>query len=155
MRGSKSRTCAYSEWQSAAPAERRERGAALNCSDAPDPKLPTAVTGRVVADAGGPFVHTVLLDVGRRTGRLGMAGQRTRHDRAGDRGDAAARVLLLTDFNSRIPVLVELSARSAIPPATTRAAPALVFLPLNPRLSVGNACSLRAGAAGRVSRSAR
>jgi rod shape-determining protein MreC len=47
-------------------------------------------------------------------------------------------VLLLTDFNSRIPVLVEPSRDQAILAGNNTRRPSLVFLPLNPRLAVGN-----------------
>jgi rod shape-determining protein MreC len=47
-------------------------------------------------------------------------------------------VLLLTDFNSRIPVLVEPSRDQAILAGNNTRRPSLVFLPLNPRLSVGD-----------------
>jgi rod shape-determining protein MreC len=98
-----------------------------------EPRLPTAVTGRVVADAGGPFVHTVLVDIGTEDGNeRGMIG------RVIEVGRHSARVLLLTDFNSRIPVLVEPSRDQAILAGNNTRRPTLVFLPLNPRLAVGN-----------------
>jgi rod shape-determining protein MreC len=53
-------------------------------------------------------------------------------------GRHSARVLLLTDFNSRIPVMVEPSRDQAILAGNNTRRPSLVFLPLNPRLSVGN-----------------
>jgi cell shape-determining protein MreC len=48
-------------------------------------------------------------------------------------------VLLLTDFNSRIPVMVEPSRDQAILAGNNSGRPDLVFLPLNPRLAVGDA----------------
>jgi rod shape-determining protein MreC len=105
------------------------------------PNRPTAVTGRVVADAGGPFVHTVLLDVGLEDGAArGMAAvnERGMIGRVIEVGRHSARVLLLTDFNSRIPVLVEPSRDQAILAGNNTRRPNLVFLPLNPRLVVGN-----------------
>jgi rod shape-determining protein MreC len=52
-------------------------------------------------------------------------------------GRHSARVLLLTDFNSRIPVMVEPSRDQAILAGNNTRRPSLVFVPLNPRLSVG------------------
>ena len=130
------------EWQSAARQMSVENAALRQLLRMPpDPKLPTAVTGRVVADAGGPFVHTVLLDVGVEDGAArGMAAvnERGMIGRVIEVGRHSARVLLLTDFNSRIPVLVEPSRDQAILAGNNTRRPALVFLPLNPRLSVGN-----------------
>jgi rod shape-determining protein MreC len=130
------------EWQSAAR-QLSVENAALHqlLKMRADPKLPTAVTGRVVADAGGPFVHTVLLDVGAEDGAArGMAAvnERGMIGRVIEVGRHSARVLLLTDFNSRIPVLVEPSRDQAILAGNNTRRPNLVFLPLNPRLSVGN-----------------
>jgi rod shape-determining protein MreC len=48
-------------------------------------------------------------------------------------------VLLLTDFNSRIPVMVEPSRDQAILAGNNSRQPGVIFLPLNPRLAVGNA----------------
>ena len=106
-----------------------------------DPKLPTAATGRSVADAGGPVVHTVLVDVGTEDGAArGMAAvnERGMIGRVIEVGRHSARVLLLTDFNSRIPVLVEPSRDQAILAGNNTRRPTLVFLPLNPRLAIGN-----------------
>jgi rod shape-determining protein MreC len=130
------------EWQSAAR-QLSVENAALHqlLKMRADPKRPTAVTGRVVADAGGPFVHTVLLDVGAEDGAArGMAAvnERGMIGRVIEVGRHSARVLLLTDFNSRIPVLVEPSRDQAILAGNNTRRPNLVFLPLNPRLSVGN-----------------
>jgi rod shape-determining protein MreC len=82
----------------------------------PDPKL-SFVTARVVADAGGVYARSVLLSVGPnsdiRKGEValdasGLAGRVT------EVGARSARVLLITDMNSRIPVLLEKSRAHAI-----------------------------------------
>jgi rod shape-determining protein MreC len=68
------------------------------------------VSGRVVSDNGGPFVDTVIVNVGRDQGAKsgdavidtdGLIG------RIVSTGERAARVLLLTDLNSRMPVVIE------------------------------------------------
>lgn len=102
---------------------------------------PTTVVGRVVADGGGPFVHTVLIDVGMRHGvREGMAAVNGAGlvGRVIAVGQGSARILLLTDFNSRIPVMVEPSRDQAILAGDNSRLPTLTFLPLNPRLSLGD-----------------
>jgi rod shape-determining protein MreC len=130
------------EWQSAARQLSLENAALrqlLNMRS--DPAPPTAVTGRVVADAGGPFVHTVLVDVGAEDGvARGMAAvnERGLTGRVIEVGRHSARILLLTDFNSRIPVMVEPARDQAILAGNNTRHADLVFLPLNPRLAVGN-----------------
>jgi rod shape-determining protein MreC len=102
---------------------------------------PTAVTARVVADAGGPFVQTVIVNAGADQGvAKGMAAVNERGlvGRVIEVGRRSARILLLTDFNSRVPVMVEPSRDQAILAGDNSREPGLVFLPLNPRLSVGD-----------------
>ncbi len=75
------------------------------------------VTGRVVANAGGSFVHSVLVLAGSGDGAAkghvavaaeGLVGRVT------EIGERAARVLLLTDMNSNVPVVLERSRDRAI-----------------------------------------
>jgi rod shape-determining protein MreC len=66
-------------------------------------------TGQVIADARGPFVRSALINIGRQDGlRIGYAviNGDGLIGRTVDAGDSVARVLLLNDLNSRIPVLV-------------------------------------------------
>ena len=67
------------------------------------------ITGRVIADTGGAFAHGLILNAGARDGVVkgqaaitgdGLIG------RVSGVGDRSARILLITDLNSRIPVLV-------------------------------------------------
>jgi rod shape-determining protein MreC len=101
---------------------------------------PTAVSARVVADASGPFVHTVLVDAGADQGVVkGMAAVNERGlvGRVIDVGRRSARVLLLTDFNARVPVMVEPARDQAILAGDNSREPGLIFLPLHPRMAVG------------------
>jgi rod shape-determining protein MreC len=131
------------EWQSAARQLALENEALRQVLHyRADPGRPTAITGRVIADAGGPFVHTVLINVGADDGVAGgmaAVNERGLVGRVIEVGRRSARVLLLTDFNSRIPVMVEPSRDQAILAGANTRQPTLVFLPLNPRLAVGNA----------------
>jgi rod shape-determining protein MreC len=102
---------------------------------------PTAVTARVVADSGGPFVQTVIVNAGSERGVVaGMAAMNEQGlvGRVIEVGRRSARILLLTDFNSRVPVMVEPSRDQAILAGDNSREPSLVFLPINPRLSVGD-----------------
>ena len=67
------------------------------------------VTGNVIADARGPFLRSALINLGRDDGvRVGYAviNGDGLIGRTVDAGSSVARVLLLSDLNSRIPVLV-------------------------------------------------
>jgi len=95
-----------------------------------DPRL-THVTGVVLADSGSPFRQSVLLNVGARDGirdgwatmdGLGLVG------RISGVGQTTSRVILLTDSNSRIPVIVQPSGQRAVLAGDNSAVPPLEFL---------------------------
>jgi len=97
----------------------------------PDP-APSFVTARVVADAGGVYARAVLLSTGPNHGltkgqialdERGLVGRVT------EIGARSARVLLLTDINSRIPVTLESSRARAILVGTNGARPRLLHWP--------------------------
>ena len=107
----------------------------------PEAARQASVAARVVADGGGPFVHTVLLNVGRDHGVVrGMAGVNERGlvGRVIEVGRRSSRLLLLIDLNARIPVMVESSRDQAILAGDNTRQPKLIFLPLNPRVAVGD-----------------
>jgi len=95
-----------------------------------DPKL-THITGVVLADSGSPFRQSVLLNVGARDGirdgwaamdGIGLVG------RISGVGDRTARVILLTDSNSRIPVVVQPSGQRGLLSGDNTPGPPLEFL---------------------------
>ncbi len=97
----------------------------------PDPTL-SYVTARVVADAGGVYARSVLLSVGPnnavRRGQIaldanGLVGRVT------EVGTRSARILLITDMNSRIPVMLEGSRAKAILVGVNAPYPRLMYLP--------------------------
>jgi rod shape-determining protein MreC len=98
-------------------------------------------TARVVADSAGVFVRTVLIDAGAERGlTVGMPALAP-HGLAGrviDVGCCSARVLLITDFNSRVPVVIERSGDQALLVGDNSPEPGLRFLPLNPDFKVGD-----------------
>ena len=96
----------------------------------PDP-TPSYVTGRVVADGGGVYARAVLVYLGPnsavRKGQIamdaeGLAGRVT------EVGRRTARVLLITDPNSRIPVLLPDIHAEAIMTGESRGLPRLIYL---------------------------
>ena len=97
----------------------------------PDP-APSYVTARVVADAGGVYARAVLLSLGPNHGitkgqialdERGLVGRVT------EVGNRSARVLLLTDINSRIPVTLENSRARAMLVGTNGPRPRLLYWP--------------------------
>ncbi|MGV8996758.1 MAG: rod shape-determining protein MreC [Parvibaculaceae bacterium] len=99
------------------------------------------VSGRVVSDNGGPFVDTVIVNVGRGQGAKsgdavidtdGMIG------RIVATGEEASRVLLLTDLNSRLPVVVEPGHYKAVLSGDNTAWPKLEYLMATSSVSPGD-----------------
>lgn len=99
------------------------------------------VTARVVADSGGTSVRSLLIDAGRDEGvardqaaitGAGLVG------RVAEVGRRAARVRLLTDLDSRIPVSVGGARVRAILAGDASARPILQYLPSSARLAIGD-----------------
>ncbi len=118
-------------------AENAELKAALRWI--PDPSA-SFVTARVVADSGGVYARSVLLSVGPnhaiRRGEIaldasGLVGRVT------EVGSRSARVLLVTDMNSRIPVTLEGSRARGLLIGNNTALPRLAYLPSGVRPAEG------------------
>jgi rod shape-determining protein MreC len=99
------------------------------------------VTARVVADTGGAYFHSLLINAGARqfirrgqavTWQGGLIG------RIAEVGERSSRVLLMTDINSRIPVVVESTGNRAIVRGDNSSYPVLQFLPDNSPVSPGD-----------------
>jgi rod shape-determining protein MreC len=99
------------------------------------------ITGRVIANSGGAFLRNVLVDVGERQGvergqaALGGEGVVGRVTEVGGR---ASRVLLLTDLNSRVPVVLEDTRERAVLAGDNTNRPRLLYLPEKSAVQVGD-----------------
>jgi rod shape-determining protein MreC len=106
----------------------------------PDPDA-AFITARVIGDTGGAFVHTMMLNVGSRDGvRKGQAVIAGEHmvGRIVEVGDRLARILLLTDINSHIPVIIENSRAKAILSGDNSDRPRLNYLAPNSNPAPGD-----------------
>lgn len=101
----------------------------------------TFVTGDIVADSGGPFLQSALVNVGARDGVIdgsaavdgnGLVG------RVVGVGEHATRLLLLTDFSSRVPVVIQPSGLNAILAGDGTTAPLIEFLENPDEVSPGD-----------------
>ena len=110
----------------------------LDLPKEPDLEL---ITAGVIADVNSPFVHTIVTKGGRRQGiKPGQAvmGPNGLVGRVISSGNGSARVLLVTDFNSHIPVVALSSDVQAILSGTNRPQPELQFLPRQATLKTGD-----------------
>jgi rod shape-determining protein MreC len=99
------------------------------------------VTARVIANSGGGYVRAVMVNAGTELGLsrgqaaitgAGLVGRLT------EVGNRAARVLLLTDLNSRIPVVVEGSHASAMLAGDNSERPRLIYASEPEALKIGD-----------------
>jgi len=119
-------------WQSIALAlDAENQRLKANLHWMPDPAT-SYVTARVVADAGGVYARAVLLSLGPhhgiRKGEIAL-DERGLVGRVTEVGARTARVLLITDLNSRIPVMLENSHAHAILVGTNGPRPRLIYWP--------------------------
>lgn len=129
------------KWQTIARNLEQENAnlrALLNPAHDPAPMF---ISARVIGDTGGLFVQSALLNAGRRDGveagqavttALGLAG------RVVEVGQRSSRLLLLTDLNSRVPVVVEQSRHRAVLAGDNSIRPRLTFLPANAKVNPGD-----------------
>ncbi|MEO1329264.1 MAG: rod shape-determining protein MreC [Pseudomonadota bacterium] len=121
--------------------QREEENARLRALNAVKPApRETFVTAEVIADSGGPFAESVLVNVGRRDGVLDGAPARDAAGllgRVAGSGERSARVLLLTDPTSRVPVAIGENRVRAILQGDNTEAPTLQFLEKNARIEAG------------------
>ncbi len=98
------------------------------------------VTARVVGDRGGAFVRSILInegsEAGVKKGQAAVVGDGLL-GRVASVGENSARVLLITDLNSRIPVMVQETRIRAVLAGDNSQNPRLVFLSANATLKKG------------------
>lgn len=129
------------KWQNAARtllAENKQLHELLGFNPPEDAK---SVTARVIGDSGGAFVRSLLVNAGNREGvRKGNAALSGSGllGRVAEVGERSARILLINDLNSRIPVVIERSRERAILAGDNSVTPRLLYLPITTSVQVGD-----------------
>jgi rod shape-determining protein MreC len=99
------------------------------------------VTARVIANSGGAYVRTVMIDAGTEQqvarGEAAITGEGL-VGRLTEVGTRAARVLLITDLNSRIPVTIDDTKVNAILAGDNSERPRLIYLSQADGVKVGD-----------------
>lgn len=101
----------------------------------------TFVTARVVGDNTGAFVRSLAMNMGRLNGiRDGLAamGADGLVGRTVQTGDRSGRILLITDLNARIPVVLEHQRWRAVLGGDNTSQPALLHLVPEAQVHVGD-----------------
>ncbi len=129
------------QWQSTAReliAENARLRQLLNFT--PDPAA-RFISARVIGDQGGAFARSILVAAGTADGvskgQAAMTGEGL-VGRVAEVGQRSARVLLLTDLNSRVPVLVGANRDRAVLVGDNSAEPDLTYLEDDVTVAVGD-----------------
>ena len=99
------------------------------------------ITSRVIADPGGAFAHSLILNAGEKVGvRKGQAALTGDGliGRISGVGRRSSRLLLITDLNSRIPVVVEATRTRAVMAGTNTGRPKLIHIPTGAVIAIGD-----------------
>jgi rod shape-determining protein MreC len=129
------------EWQQVARQLESENEALRGLMHYRPPNATWFVTARVIGTAGGVFSRNLLIDRGGQDGvaegqaamtGMGLIG------RVAEVGDHAARVLLMTDLNSRIPVTIESLHARAILAGDNSDQPQLIYVPSHVKPKLGD-----------------
>jgi len=98
------------------------------------------ITARVIGDSGNAYVKSAIVSAGQndlvQKGQAVLSGDGL-VGRIIESGRSSARVLLLTDVNSRVPVLIEGSRQKAILMGQNTDLPALKYLPADTDIKEG------------------
>src|SRR5947209_10607564 len=105
----------------------------------PEPAI-SFVTARVIADSGGSYARNVMVNAGRdhgvARGQAAITGEGL-VGRVAEVGSRAARILLITDLNSRVPVVIGTRQR-AILAGDNSARPSLRYVDSGGTIRVGD-----------------
>lgn len=128
-------------WEARAKNLEQQSAALLALARAADEPRLVFITARVVSGQGGPFARAVLIESGREQGvkqgypvisARGLAG------RIVAVGAKSARLLLVTDHNSRIPVSIGVNAARAVMQGDNGAMPKIAYLPAGSNVRAGD-----------------
>ena len=110
----------------------------LNYTPPPEAKF---VTARVIAEEGDAFSHSLIAYTGHinkvKKGQVALSdkGVVGRIDKV---GEMYSKIILITDINSKIPVMVERTRVRGILSGDNTPCPRMIFIPLEAELSVGD-----------------
>lgn len=110
----------------------------LNYNKPPEEKL---VTARVIAEEGDAFSHSLIAYIGSASGVekgqivLNEKGIIGRTDKI---GSLYAKILLITDINSRVPVMVERNRLRGMLAGDNTKNPKMIFIPLSSEIKIGD-----------------
>jgi rod shape-determining protein MreC len=129
------------EWQRVARELQAQNSSLRNLLKfTPDPAA-SFVTASIIADTSSGFVRSVVILAGAREGVTKGQAAMTGAGLVGrvlEVGNRASRVLLLTDINARVPVLIERTRDQAVLSGDNSPTPELRYLPRDVDIKIGD-----------------
>ncbi|MEQ1706542.1 MAG: rod shape-determining protein MreC [Rickettsiales bacterium] len=128
------------QWQSIAKTMEAENSSLRALLNVVQEAKNNYITARIVTDMSGPYVRSALISGGSEHGikkdqavisELGLVG------RVVEAGNTSSRILLLSDINSRIPVMSETSREKTILVGNNNELPSLSYIESGSSISVG------------------
>lgn len=129
------------QWREAAQRLLLENERLRNILKVPQREVPPVATARVIGIGGGAFERNVVINAGSKEQvlvNLPVVDEEGLVGRTIEVGYLSTRVLLITDFNSRVPVRVERTGDVAIAEGLNEPLLRLRFLPVGVSLRVGD-----------------
>lgn len=128
------------QWQTAAKEMQAENASLRELLKVIPSKKNNYITARMVSDMSGPFVRSALIGAGSDSGikkNQAVINERGLIGRVVDVGSNSSRILLLTDINSRVPVIAETSREKTILVGSNDDSPTLSYLSPNSNIKIG------------------
>ena len=128
------------QWQQAALELQSENKSLRELARYAPVATPSFITARIVTDTGGPYVRSALINAGEAQGVKKYAAAVNEHGLVGrivDVNRNSARLLLVTDMNSRIPVMTESSRLRSMLAGGNADKATLTYLPPASDVAVG------------------
>ncbi len=128
------------KWQEKAKAMEAENQALRTLLNVVPMNKSTYITARIVSDMGGPYMHSALLNGGTDNGinkDQAVISENGLLGRVVEAGSSSARIILLTDINSRVPVVTESTHEKSILIGNNSDTPSLAYLTADSKVKVG------------------
>lgn len=128
------------QWQSIAKNMEAENSSLRALMNAVPVSRNNYITARVVTDMSGPYVRSALISGGDEQGIRKDQAVISEHGLVGrviETGKASSRILLISDINSRIPVMGETSREKTILVGNNGELPSLSYLATDSSIKVG------------------
>lgn len=128
------------QWQAIAKSMEAENNSLRSLMNAVSIPKSNYITTRIVTDMGGPYVRSALIGGGAEQGikkDQAVINERGLVGRVIETGNTSSRVLLISDINSRIPVMSETSREKTIMVGNNNELPTLSYIAPDSEIKVG------------------